>query len=325
MRIAVVGCGALGSYYGAMLARAGSDVTFLLRSDFETVRNQGVRVLSAKGDFHVRPRCARTPAEIGPVDLVLIGLKTTANATFAELLPPLVGSGTAVLTLQNGLGNEEALEALFPVGQVMGGLCFVSIHREAPGLIRHIDNGRIVLGEFRRPPESRTHRIAEGFRQAGVPCEVSEDIIRTHWQKLVWNIPFNGLGVAAAAGLDAVLRGQVDPARPLEPVRSASDLLGHPEWRALLRELMLETISVATTLGHPIDPGYADAELTRTVSMGAYKASTLIDFDKGRPLELHSIFEFPRLEARRAQVSTPRLDALCAVLQELTAARARRA
>ena len=317
MRIAVVGCGALGSYYGARLAKAGRDVTFLLRSDFETVREHGVRVQSADGDFHVHPRCARTPGEIGPVDLVLIGLKTTANGTFAELLPPLVGPSTALLTLQNGLGNEEALAALFPVRQVMGGLCFVSINRLEPGVIRHIDNGRIVLGEFRRWPEPRTHAVAAMFREAGVPCDVSADVIGTHWQKLVWNIPFNGLGVAGTAGIGAVRSGTVDPGRTSDPVLSAAALLRDPEWRALLRALMAETIAVANALGHKIDPGYADSELERTQAMGAYKASTLIDFERGRPMELESIFFFPQSEARRAKVPTPRLDAMCSVLRTL--------
>src|SRR5437868_434432 len=102
MKIAVVGCGALGSYYGAKLCRAGHEVHFLLRSDYDVVRRHGVRVLSPEGDFHVQPKCARTPEEIGIVDLVLIGLKTTANDSFPKLLPPLIGEKTAVLTLQNG-------------------------------------------------------------------------------------------------------------------------------------------------------------------------------------------------------------------------------
>src|SRR5436305_14214616 len=106
MKIAVVGCGAVGSYYGARLARAGEEVHFLLRSDYEVVRSNGVAVRSPQGDFRVRPRCARAQQEIGASDLVIIGLKTTANDQFERLLPPLVASNTTVLTLQNGLGNE---------------------------------------------------------------------------------------------------------------------------------------------------------------------------------------------------------------------------
>ena len=132
MKIAVVGCGAVGSFYGAKLSRDGHDVHFLLRSGYETVRRKGVFIRSPQGDFQVRPKCARTGAQVGPSELVLIALKTTANDQFANLLPPLVSPSTAVLTLQNGLGNEEQLARLFPVGQILGGLCFTCLNRLSP-------------------------------------------------------------------------------------------------------------------------------------------------------------------------------------------------
>src|SRR5213593_2126212 len=106
MKIGVVGCGAVGSYYGAKLCRDHQEVHFLLRSDYHVVRGRGVTVRRKEGDFNVRPKCAQAPREIGSCDLVLIALKTTANDQFAELIPPLAGPHTAVLTLQNGLGNE---------------------------------------------------------------------------------------------------------------------------------------------------------------------------------------------------------------------------
>ena len=203
VKIAVVGCGAVGSFYGAKLARAGHEVHFLLRSDYDVVRRQGVLIRSPEGDFQVQPRGARHPDEIGPAELVLIGLKTTANDQFGKLLPPLVGPATVVLTLQNGLGNEDQLARLFPAEQIMGGLCFVCLNRVAPGVIQHIGYGQVVLGEFRRAPEPRTHDLVARFCDAGVPCTVSENLAKAHWEKLVWNIPFNGLGVASAAGFDA--------------------------------------------------------------------------------------------------------------------------
>jgi 2-dehydropantoate 2-reductase len=146
MKIAVVGCGAVGSYYGAMLCREGQDVHFLLRSDYDAVRRGGVWVRSPAGDFTVRPRAARTPGEIGVSDLVLVALKTTANDQFANLLPPLVGPRTMVVTLQNGLGNEEQLAGLFPAEQILGGLCFVCLNRIEPGVIQHLDYGLVILG-----------------------------------------------------------------------------------------------------------------------------------------------------------------------------------
>ena len=205
MKIAVVGCGALGSFYGARLCRSGQDVHFLLRSDYDVVRQKGVTIRSIDGDFHVQPRCARTPDEIGVCDVVLIGLKTTANDQFPKLLPPLVGPHTAVVTLQNGLGNEEQLARLFPAAQILGGLCFVCLNRVEPGVIHHMAHGRIVLGEFQRPPQPRTHELAALLRQAGVACDVTDNLARTHWEKLVWNIPFNGLGVAGTAGYEALV------------------------------------------------------------------------------------------------------------------------
>ena len=157
MKIGVVGCGALGSYYGAKLCRAGREVHFLLRSDYDAVRRRGVRVQSVEGDFRAHPRCARAPEQIGVCNLVLIALKTTANEQFPRLLPPLVGPNTAVVTLQNGLGNEAPLAALFGAEKILGGLCFVCLNRIGPGLVHHLAHGSVVLGEYQRWPEPPMH------------------------------------------------------------------------------------------------------------------------------------------------------------------------
>lgn len=317
MKIGIVGCGALGSYYGACLARAGHDVHFLLRSDLHAVRAHGVQILSPNGDFHVHPKAAATPLEIGPCELVVIGLKTTANDTFPDLIPPLVDARTAVLTLQNGLGSEEALARLIPTENVLGGLCFVCINRIEPGVIRHLAHGRIVLGQHLRAPDTRTHRIAQIFRDAGVPCEVATDLGHAHWQKLVWNIPFNGLGVASAAGLVSLDRGRVPADLRLGPCRSSDQLLADPAWESWVRRLMLEVIATASALGHPIPEEYAQFQIDRTREMGAYFASTIIDFIEGRPLEVISLFIEPWLAARAAKVEVPALQSLCQVLRDL--------
>jgi 2-dehydropantoate 2-reductase len=317
MKIAVVGCGALGSFYGAKLCRAGHEVRFLLRGDFDTVRRHGVRVRSIDGDFHVHPHCARTAEEIGPCDLVIISLKTTANSEFPRLLPPLAGPHTAVLTLQNGLGNEEALARLLPPAQIMGGLCFVCLNRLEPGLIQHTAHGRIVLGEFSGPPGPRTRDVAGLFRDAGISCDVTENLRRTHWEKLVWNIPFNGLGVASAAGLDAVVSGSSAGLSRPGPCLTTDQLLVDDRWQGVVRALMREVIATANALGLGVDPAMEDDQVNRTRAMGAYRPSTLIDFERGLPLELDSMFIEPLCEAREAGVDTPCLAALCTVLREL--------
>lgn len=317
MKIAVVGCGALGSFYGARLCRAGQEVHFLLRSDYAVVRRKGVFIRSREGDFHVNPKCARSPEEIGPADLVMIGLKTTANAELPRLLKPLVGPRTAVLTLQNGLGNEEALAELFPSEQVMGGLCFVCLNRVEPGVVHHIDHGRIILGEFGRWPEPRTHDIASMFRNAGVPCKVTENLAAAHWEKLVWNIPFNGLGVASCAGLEAVLAGKVPEGEKLGPCLTTDRLLGNSAWEKLVRELMEEVISAANGLGYKLERELVDENIKRTLTMGAYQPSTLVDFERGQPLELDGLFLQPLRLAQKAGVPVPRLQRLCSLLKEL--------
>ena len=316
MKIAVIGCGALGSYYGAMMARAGHETHFLLRSDYDVVRRLGVRILSPNGNFSVHPQCARTPEEIGPSDLVLIGLKTTANDQFPKLLPSLVGPHTAVLTLQNGLGNEEALARLFPAEQILGGLCYVCLNRIEPGVIRHTAHGDILLGEFQRRSGPRTHSIADLFRSAGVPCEVTDNLERAHWEKLVWNVPFNGLGVAGAAGIETML----DPQRPVtrvQPVMTTDQLLADPRWCTLVREVMLEIIAAANAKGLAIEPALAQVNIDRTLKLGAYRASTLVDSERGQPLELESLFLEPLRQAQAAGVAAPRLARLGEVLQAL--------
>jgi len=314
MKIGVVGCGALGSYYGAKLWRSGNDVHFLLRSDYEVVLQQGVEIESPAGSFLARPHAARLPEDIGTCDLVVIGLKTTANHAFRELLPPLVGPQTSILTLQNGLGNEEALAELFPATQILGGLCFVCLNRLRPGYVRHLDQGHVVVGEFVGPPQSRTRRIAGLFEQAGIRCSVSNNLERAHWEKLVWNIPFNGLGVAGVAGINAVRSA----AGPVEIIRhsclATDELLAEPSWESLVRALMLEVIHVAGRLGHAIPEMLADRMIERTRGMGSYRASTLIDFERGQPLELESLFLTPLSQASRAGAETPLLRNLCALL-----------
>jgi 2-dehydropantoate 2-reductase len=316
MKIAVVGCGAVGSYYGAMLARAGHDVHFLLRSDYQVVRAHGINVRSPAGDFTVAPFCARQPEEIGLSDLVLSGLKTTANAEYPTLLRGLVADSTTVVTLQNGLGNEEQLARAVAPAQILGGLCFVCLNRIKPGLIHHIAHGLVVIGEYCRGHVAQAERLVAVFRQARIEARVTEDLLRAHWEKLTWNVPFNGLGVAAAAGYHAVLQGRASVER-VGACAPTDQLLADPKWEQLVRELINEVVAGAAALGLKLPAGIAEEQIARTRCMGAYKASTLLDFERGQPLELESLFREPLRQARAAGVELPRLAAMCEVLSAL--------
>ena len=306
----------MGLYYGSMLGRAGESMHFLLRSDFEQVRRDGVKVLSPHGNFNFRPRCARDSAAIGPVDLVLVTLKTTANSAIDELVSSLVGAHTVVLTLQNGLGNEAVLAARFGAERVMGALCFVCLNRTAPGVVQHIDHGRITLGEFERWPEPRTHEVAAMFRRAGVRVTVADRLERARWEKLAWNIPFNGLGVAAAAGFASLQAGRV--MEPPERTGATTDfLLADPQWRGVAEALMREVMVIAAARGLPLREDLVSHLIDHTSTMGAYKPSTLLDFEMGRELEVDALFVQPWKVASDLRIPSPWLDRLVSVLRSM--------
>jgi 2-dehydropantoate 2-reductase len=237
------------------------------------------------------------------------------------MLAPLVGPSTAVMTLQNGLGNEELLAKEFGEEKILGGSCFVCLNRVQAGVVHHLAHGNIVMGEYRRWPEPRTHDIASAFRNAGVACKVADNLEWAHWEKLVWNIPFNGLGVAGAAGYEAVATGVVRERAVPGLCVDTQQLLGDPRWEGFVRELMREVIATANALGFKLEDSLVEMHIGRTRRMGAYKASTLLDFEKGLPLEVNTLFLEPLRQARAVGVKSPRLEALYAVLTSLESIR----
>jgi 2-dehydropantoate 2-reductase len=292
--IAIVGAGAVGGYYGARLAEHGHSVHFLLRSDFDAVRRNGWTVRSRDGDFAIPADSVNAyddPRKMPRADLVIVTLKSTSNDEFETLIRPLVKEDTTILTLQNGLGNEDRLAELFGAGRVLGGMAFVCINRVAPGVISHTDHGVIRIGEFSAAgPADRAARIASMFRASKVPCEVLDDLRFGRWQKLVWNIPFNGLGAALDLTTDR--------------------LVGTDEGLRLVRELMLEVVAAARGDGVRLPEALVQQQIDNTTSMGPYKSSMQVDRQQGRPLEVEAILGEPLRRARRAGVDTPLLAAL---------------
>ena len=303
-KIAIVGTGAVGAYYGAMLARAGNEVHFLLRSDYEHVASHGIEILSPLGDFKLHPVHAHaTSHSIGECDLVIIALKATANDALLILLPPLLHESTAILTLQNGLGNEEFLASHFGAERILGGKCFVCLNRIAPGVIRHIGHGVISIGEFGRPLQERTRDLANRLTESGVTCQLSDDIAEVLWRKLVWNIPFNGFAIAACEegiGLDV---GQI-----------LDDILLLARTRVLMREV----ISIAKASGVSIEDEYVEFQIERTRPMGDYKPSSLLDWRNGYEVEVEPIWGEPLRRARELGVKAPELQRLYEELKRRT-------
>ncbi|MDB5296945.1 MAG: hypothetical protein JWO31_2928 [Phycisphaerales bacterium] len=298
--IAVVGVGAVGGYYGAKLIRAGHDVHLLLRADYEAVRRDGLNVRSdVEEGFHLPSgelRVYSDPADAPKADLVLVCLKATGNAAYEPLVGPLLKDDSTILTIQNGLGNEDQLADLFGADRVTGGMAFVCIHRTGPGLIHHIDHGFLKIGEHvpagGSPPGAtpRVERAAELFRSAGVRCDVLDDLRRGRWEKLLWNIPFNGLGAALDLATDR--------------------LIGSADGVALLTAIMREVAAVAAADGVPLPPELIDRQITHTATMGAYRSSMQLDRQAGRPLEVEAILGEPVRRAQKLGVPVPATEAL---------------
>ena len=299
LRIAIVGSGAVGTYYGAKLAHAGSDVHFLMRGDLSEVRRNGIFVRGEGENFRIaNVNCYNSTEEIGPCDLALIAIKATANADLIELLPPLLHERSMLVTLQNGLGNEEFLAEHFGADRVLGGLCFIAVERHSKSEVERYDYGLVILGELGRPAMERTHRIAAEFVRAKVKCSVTDNLGLERWRKLIWNIPFNGLSIVA---------GGIDTAA----------IVGDPNLRQLSLDLMDEVIAAANKCGYAIPSDAWREHMKRTDSMLGFKPSTLTDWENGKPLEIEPIWGEPLRRAAAAGVRMPRTEMIYSLLGKL--------
>jgi len=280
MRIAVVGAGAMGGLYGAFLARAGYDVHFLMRRDYYAVKSSGLTVKSCRGDFHLdKVNCYRQASEIGLVDLVFIGLKTTANHYYQELISPLMGPSTRVLSAQNGLGNDEQLADLFGPQRVAGGLAFLCSNRTEPGIINHLDYGFFHTGNFQRPPDDALRTFARMMQQADVDCQLVDNLALARWKKLIWNVPFNGLSTLLNLTVDKIMQ---------EPQ------LLQRAWR-----VMREVQAAAHANGQIIDDDFLQHMMNLTVKMKPYYTSMHLDRLHHEPMEIEAIIGEP---LRRGQI-----------------------
>jgi 2-dehydropantoate 2-reductase len=298
---AIIGAGAIGLNYGVRLALAGADVRFLVRGEPAPLREGGLRVVEKARTLELRPaQVFARPEEIGPVDVVLVALKTTANAELPRLLPPLVAPDTLVVTLQNGLGNEEHLAGMVGAERVLGGICFVASTRTGPGEVTCYHPGAITLGEHGRPATARTRALAAAFSTAGMKCTAVDHLAEARWRKLVWNVPFNGLAIAAG-GL------------------TTDRLLADPALAAEVRALMDEIAAGAARLGYEVPESFIQRQLDATPPMGPYQPSSLVDFLAGRAVEIEAIWGEPLRRAQAAGAAMPRLAALYDRLRTVTA------
>ncbi len=306
-RIAVVGAGAVGGYYGMRLAQAGHDVRFLMRRDYEAVKRAGLHLSSHLGDLALQdPTIDRTPQALaarGPVDWILVGLKATAIPELGRLVAPLLASGARLLAVMNGLSVDAQIAAQLPDDvSLFGGLGFIGVTRGQPGRIIHQEFGALNIGHYGDDPDE-LRRALELFDGTVVEIRPEPSLRKARWEKLGWNVPFNGLClIAGGVGVDQVIH---DPAL-----------------RHIARQIMREVVAAGNA--DLADRGEAvriDADqlcqnyLTRTAGMGPYRPSTVVDYLEARPLEIDAIFQQPLDRARELGLACP----LMAMLASLTA------
>lgn len=299
LRYAIIGSGALGGLYGGMLANRGAEVHFLINSGIDQIRREGWKVESVLGDFHLpgdRLNLHADPQAIPPCDVTIVGIKTTQNHLLPQLLSGATSGDGVVLCLQNGLHSELDSLAVVGADRVLGGCCFLCSNKIAAGHIRHIDYGRIVMGEFTDaslPPAGITPRlqaITDDMRAAGIDANATGDLWMARWRKLMWNIPFNGLSVALNA--------------------STKELIEDESAYALAESIMHEVYDAAAAFGRVLPSDAIEMTLDHTRHMVPYDSSMRLDFLAGRPMELQAIFAAPLAAGKRAGVAMSRVEML---------------
>ena len=291
-----MGAGAVGGFYGARLAEAGHRVHFLFRGDFAHAKREGLMVESPLGDVHLGPGellAYGDPRDLPPCDVVLVATKALVPNPAADLLASMLGPGTehtTVVTLQNGLGIEEALAPVVGSRTLLGGLCFLCSNKIGPAHVRHLDYGMISLGQHGpagaaqgvTPP---MEQLAADLREAGIPVQLEDDLVAARWKKLIWNAPFNSLSVL----LDAL----------------PQELLALPEARALVGAVMAEVQAGAAAQGRHIPDVSAQTSMDLTRHMAPYRTSMKLDHDHRRPMEVEAIIGNPIQAAAAHGVALP--------------------
>ena len=300
MKYAIIGTGAIGGYYGAKLAHDGQQVHFLLHSDYDYVKANGLQVNSCDGSFRLEhPYIYNNVKDMSQCDVVLVGLKSVNNHLLESLLPPLLHDNTLVVLIQNGIGMEHDMQQIFPTLQLAAGLAFICSAKTSPGQVDHQCYGQINLGNYSCHDKQRLQQVLDDLNAAGVKAGLI-DYEEARWKKAVWNMPFNGMTVALHTQTDRLLR--------------------HPATRQLIREQMMEVIETAQHLGiSNIDERFADQMLQMTDEMVPYSPSMRLDYDFHRPMEIYYLYTRPLQIARKAGHPMPKLEMLEAELRFLDA------
>ena len=294
----IVGVGAIGGFYGGKLAHSGLDVHFLSHSDYQFVKERGLQIDSCDGSFHLdKVNVYQNAADMPKCDVVVVGLKTTNNHLLRELLPPLLHERSVVVLIQNGIGVEADVQAMFPETQLVGGLAFICSAKTEPGRVSHQCYGSVNLANYSCRDEALFTSVLNDFTNAGIAA-ASVPYEEARWKKAVWNMPFNGMTVALNTRTDLLLK--------------------NPATRQLIRDLMMEVVEASRALGVTgVDEAFVEKMIDMTDNMTPYSPSMKLDFDFHRPMEIHYLYTRPIEIARAAGYRMRKLEMLEAELRFL--------
>ena len=298
MKILIMGTGGVGGYYGGLLAEQGNEVTFISRgAHLYAIRHEGLKVKSVHGDFTVFPvNATEDPAKVEPVDLILFCVKTYNTDEAAEAIRPVVGPQTVVLSLQNGIDAAERIGKVIGLEHVLGGATWLSSAVEAPGVIKQISQfRRIAFGELGGGRSERIQRLYDVLNQTGITVEISEDIQKVLWTKLIF--------ITAVSSIGSLTR------LPMGDYRSI------PETRHLLSSLMQEVESLARAKAVDMDGDVVQKWLEFVDSSAPHiKPSMQLDVESGHRTELESMIGIVGRKGRELGVPTPVADFVYASL-----------
>jgi 2-dehydropantoate 2-reductase len=237
----------------------------------------------------------KNAADMPKCDVILVCLKTTGNHHLPELLRPIIHAKSVVILLQNGLGLEDDMSAQLPEAMFAGGLAFICSNKVAPGHIRHLDYGKLNISSYNVTDPSVLSQVVTHFQHAGIHADLLPDLKFARWQKLVWNIPFNGMTVVLNTTTDR--------------------LMANEQTRELSKELMLEVIRGANACGVPLKEMLAQQMIDMTIKMKPYAPSMKLDYDHRRPMEIGYIYSKPIETSRKAGFEMHKISMLEKQLQ----------
>lgn len=300
-KVLVIGSGGIAGLYGALLHKTGWQVELVARSDYQQIRQQGMRVDSVLGDLSFQPAQVyasvdQAAEQAGQADWILIAVKMLPTTHLAQLIAPAVGANTKIALIANGLDVEQPLADVFPNNPLVSCVAFVCSSRLAPGHIHHSAFGGLIMGGLTEASQIQTKKLAEAFSQAGIKASLSENIALERWKKSIWNASFNPL---------SVLTNGADTGK----------LLSTEQAEQLVRAIMAEVIATGRAAGFALADELIDRNLANTRAMPPYLTSMALDYLHSAPIELEAIVGTVVAYAKQHKVEIPHLETVYQTLK----------